>query len=214
MKRSFFALLATFAAVSAHAGSFGGPPPFSNGSPLVTGVDGSYQASARATNVSGIIRFQYASGVQTSSTSQNNWIFFINGQIQRGSTVANIDSNKVDGVMDSLSAGSSTNSNGTIALPVVLLNANNAASGYFRGKMSLNGDFNGSGQLQASPASTNQIIAISQIDAAAAFNPGAIVVTNASYTNAAGTLSNTPFKFRGVRATTTTSSSSSSTSTN
>ncbi len=205
MKRSFLALLATFAAVSAHAGSFGGPAPFSNGSSLVTGVDGSYQASTRGTNVSGIIRFQYSSGVQTSSTTANDWIFFINGQVQRGSTVANINNNKVDGVLDSVTAASTTNSNGSLTLPIIFISANSEASGYFRGKMSGNGDFSGSGELQASPASTSQITAISQD------TNGTIVLTNATYTNAAGTLSNTPFKFRGVRATSTSGTSTNTT---
>ena len=44
-----------------------GPPPFTNGSPLVSGVDGFYQATARGRNLTGVFRFTYANGVQTSS---------------------------------------------------------------------------------------------------------------------------------------------------
>ena len=191
MKRSFFALLATFAAVTANAGSFG-PPPFSNGSPLVTGVDGSYQASARATNLSGIIRFQYTDGVQSSGASANSWIFFVNGVVQRGSTVANINSSKVDGVLDSIAAPASTNSGGAVSLPTVFLNANNSSSGFFRGKMSANGNFSGNGELQPLAASTTQVVAV---DAAGG-------VTTTTYTTTAGTIPNTSFKFKGVRAST------------
>ncbi len=198
MKRSLAALLAVFASVSAQAGSFGGPP-FSNGSPLVTGVDGSYQASARALNVTGIFRFQYSGGAQTSTSTRNNWIFFVNGQIQRGSVVANINSSKVDGILDSVSGLSSTNSSGSISLPIVLLNANNSSSGSFKGKMSGNGDFSGSGQLTPSAALTNQLIGI-------ATNAFGFNVTTATYTNSAGSISNTPFKFKGVRTSTTVTS--------
>jgi len=203
MKRSFAILLATLATATVHAGSFGGPPPFTDGSPLISGVDGTYQASVRAKNVSGVFRFQYSGGSQTESTTKNNWVFFINGLVQRGNVVANITSSKVDGILDSLAASSGTNSNGTISLPIIMLNANNSSSGYFRGKMENNGNINGSGQLQPLPGSTNQVIGISQIASIiGADTPGAIVVTNASFTNIAGSIPITTFKFRGVRTST------------
>ena len=44
-----------------------GPPPFTNGSPLVSGVDGSYQATARGRNLTGVFRFTYSGGRQTSN---------------------------------------------------------------------------------------------------------------------------------------------------
>lgn len=209
MKRSFAILLASLATVTVHAGSFGGPPPFTDGSPLVSGVDGSYQASARAKNVAGVFRFQYSGGTQTSSQSRNNWVFFINGQLQRGSTVANINTSKVDGILDTISAGTATNSNGTVSLPIIMINQNNSSSGYFKGKMLKNGSFNGSGQIMPSPPSTNQVIGISQDSFVVGTTTvlGPITVTNASYTNLPGTISNTPFKFRGVRTTTTVSTS-------
>ena len=60
---SFLVLL--LGVVHVHASA--GPPPFTNGSPLVSGVDGSYQATARGRNLTGVFRFTYANGVQTSS---------------------------------------------------------------------------------------------------------------------------------------------------
>ena len=50
-----------------HVYASAGPPPFTNGSPLVSGVDGSYQATARGRNLTGVFRFTYANVVQTSS---------------------------------------------------------------------------------------------------------------------------------------------------
>jgi len=212
--------LALVASATAQAGSFG-PPPFSNGSPLVSGWDGSYQASARAKNVTGVFRFQYSNGSQTSAAGANSWVFFVNGQVQRGTVTANINESTLDGVLDSLAGGSATNSNGSISLPIVFLNANNSSAGDFRGKMSKNGDFNGQGQLLPAPAATNQIIAISAgglTIGADGFLTGAnvISVTNATYTNIAGSIAPTKFKFKGVRtavAATATASSSSSSST-
>ena len=52
-----FALLA--AAAASQAGSFGGPPPFTDLSPLQSGIDGSYQATMRGTNLTGVMRFAY-----------------------------------------------------------------------------------------------------------------------------------------------------------
>ena len=202
MKLAFASLLAIFAAATAHAGSFGGPPPFSNGSPLVTGVDGSYQATARAENVSGVFRFQYSGGTQTASTTKNSWVFFAGGQVQRGSVTASLDNSSLTGVLDSVAAASSTGTNGSPTLPIVLLNSGNSASGEFRGKMNPNGSFSGSGNIEGSPASTNQIIAIAQQ------TNGAITTTSITYTNDAGNLTPTYFTFRGVRLTTATSSSS------
>jgi hypothetical protein len=50
------------AALNVHASA--GPPPFTNGSPLITGVDGSYQATARGKNLTGVFRFTYVNGSQ------------------------------------------------------------------------------------------------------------------------------------------------------
>ncbi|MDX2080330.1 MAG: hypothetical protein SFU53_06055 [Terrimicrobiaceae bacterium] len=202
------AAIATLASSGAAlAGGFGGPPPFTNGSPLITGVDGSYQATARAKNLTGVFRFQYSGGTQTSSQQQNNWVFFIGGQIQRGSVVANVGNGSVNGVLDSLASGTSTNSNGTISLPIIFLNANNSSSGEFSGRMDMNdpnAHFSGKGKLMPSPGSTNQVIAISQEDVSEGDVTlgGEIQITNAVYTNLAGSIPETVFNFQGVRTST------------
>lgn len=98
----FLPTLALFAlAIStASAGSLFGPPPFSNGSPLPTGVQGSYQASAVGQGITGIIRFAYNSDGNPSALGNNDYIFFVNGTIVTGETDAAIMTNKIYGVLN------------------------------------------------------------------------------------------------------------------
>ena len=96
-----------------------GSPPFTNGSPLVSGVDGKYQATARGKNLTGVFRFTYANGSQTSSPQlptgnsvpdlltdpYNDYVFFVRGQVYRGLVQANINVGSVAGVLDNGAAG-------------------------------------------------------------------------------------------------------------
>ena len=90
-----------------------GPPPFTNGSPLVSGVDGSYQATARGRNLTGVFRFNYAAGRQTSNPQlptgtvaslltdpYNDYVFFVEGRVYRGLVQANINVDSIAGVLD------------------------------------------------------------------------------------------------------------------
>jgi hypothetical protein len=97
-----------------HVYASAGPPPFTNGSPLVSGVDGSYQATARGRNLTGVFRFTYANGVQTSSPQlptgntvsnlltdpYNDYVFFVEGKVYRGLVQANVNVGSVAGVLD------------------------------------------------------------------------------------------------------------------
>ena len=97
-----------------HVYASAGPPPFTNGSPLVSGVDGSYQATARGRNLTGVFRFTYANGVQTSSPQlptgntvpnlltdpYNDYVFFVEGKVYRGLVQANVNVSSVAGVLD------------------------------------------------------------------------------------------------------------------
>jgi len=129
--------LALFAAVSSlHAGGFGGPPPFTNGSPLVSGVDGSYQASATASNTSGVIRFSYNNNNQTSTTAGNSYVIFSEGLTFSGPVVASIAINRITGVLNRNTAQGFTNT---------------ALTGYFNAKISTNSpsySFSGKGFIQ------------------------------------------------------------------
>ncbi len=116
MKFAAASLVLLLAALSAHAGV--GPPPFTNGSPLVSGVDGSYQATARGCNLTGVFRFTYANGSQTSNPQlptgdavpnlltdpYNDYVFFVEGLVYRGLVQANINVGSIAGVFDNGSA--------------------------------------------------------------------------------------------------------------
>ena len=104
MKRSIALLLLVFTAATARAGSFGGPPPFTNGSPLTSGVTGTYQASARGKGISGIIRFSYDSTGNPSTAGLNDYIFFVDGTIVTGSTEASIQTSKIAGILNTPSS--------------------------------------------------------------------------------------------------------------
>ena len=188
-----------------NAGNMFGPAPFRNGSPLVTGIDGTYQATARAENVTGIFRFAYSGGSQTTAASQNSWIFFVNGVVQRGTVVSNIIGSSVNGIFDNSSSVTSSTNN-VITLPYIVLNENNSSSGTFSGNIQLNspsGSFRGSGELQGLPQSVSQVVAIFEGSTTTGNTTTTFVdAVTLDVNNAAGTLPVSSFKFRGVRTST------------
>jgi hypothetical protein len=182
-----------------------GPAPFRNGSPLASGTDGIYQAVATAPNVTGLFSWAISGGVQTSDQQNNRWVFFVDGQLLNGNTVANVSDNKVTGILDSgLATGIPTNEDGTIEPPLAIVIPGNAGSGEFQGKINLKSPtaaFNGSGKIQGTPLRVDQIIYITEIpDAlelvgAATFNP--VIVEPVIIPGS--TLQSTEFDFRGTR---------------
>jgi hypothetical protein len=189
-----------------NAGNMFGPGPFRNGSPLITGVDGRYQATARATNVTGIFRFSYSSGSQTADIAQNSWVFFVNGEIQRGSVTANINESSLDGILDSTAVVSSTDETGATSLPLVIQGGGStAATGNFEGKLDLknpNGSFSGSGLLLPAIAGTNTVIVIAEtaiLDANGNLIGTGVADSSVDIVIPAGTIPQTVFKFSGVR---------------
>jgi len=141
MKRSIASLLALFTVATAHAGSFGGPPPFTNGSPLVSGVQGSYQATARGNGLFGIIRFSYSSTGVPSLTGKNNYVFFVAGTIVTGTTDAAILTTQLTGVLETPSA----------VIPPPSMSYFDSLGGYFAGSFDTKSPyyaFSGSGSLQ------------------------------------------------------------------
>lgn len=115
---SLFATALLFSILSASAGGFGGPGPFRNNSPLPTGTDGTYNASLRGANLSGVFRFTISNGSQGGDlivppavggrvsagtyTRPNTWVAFYQGNVVRGLTDAAIVENKVSGTLDPL----------------------------------------------------------------------------------------------------------------
>ena len=191
---SSFILLAPLVA---NAGNMFGPAPFRDGSPLVTGVDGTYQATARAENLTGIFRFAYSGGSQTANARQNDWIFFVEGEVQRGSVAAAIDGGSISGIFDAAaSINFSTNTNGSLTFPIFLSSQSFASGGSFIGKINLknpSGSFNGNGMLNPAPSqvTTYQII-----------NSNGFVNRVSITNNSDGRNYTNFFKFRGVRTST------------
>lgn len=196
---------------SGFAGSFG-PPPFSNGSPLQSGTDGTYQASMYGTNVSGIIRFAYTGGSQTGGSLANNWVAFVDGQILRGTpdTVIGGDGS-ITGVLDSSSSAANSN-DGTVTLPLIFIVSGSSSAGNFNAKLDFKspfGSFSGKGSLQGATAASQTLYIITTN----LF--GDPIITNASFTNVGGSLPQTDFKVLGMRTSTTvTSAGTNSSSTN
>ncbi len=154
MKIAVSLLLLVFTACMAQAGSFGGPPPFTNGSPLLSGVDGTYQASIRGTNLSGVLKFTYIDGVQTITTTGDNvYVIFYQGQVISGFADVAINDGSVSGVFENATifnatpiVNSTTTGAGTISTTVTPT----SPSGYFNGTIdnnSSNGNFNGDGEF-------------------------------------------------------------------
>jgi len=191
-----------FLPFAANAGNMFGPAPFRNGSPLVSGIDGTYQATARASNITGIFRFAYSGGSQTSVQRQNNWIFFKEGLVIRGTVEAAINQSSLSGILSPPQAASgSTNTNS--AFPIILTSSDSASVGSFNGKLNLkspSGAFSGEGIFQS---------------AADEVTTYTVVNTNANQaipvTNSSGTTFTNNFYFRGVRTSLPSSSSANST---
>lgn len=211
----FFSVIVS--AASVNAGSFGGPPPFTNGSPLPTGTDGKYQAVGTGTNLTGLFAFEISGGTQTSTSANNSWVFFVDGNVLTGGTQANISEGKVAGVLDPSATTNFTNADGTLNGSVAYIVPGNAASGFFKGDINLNSPvaaFSGSGKLTGTPARTDQLVYImdlsnfDSVTLGAGFSPVIISAINIP----GSTFPEAKFDFRGTRLAVGTSSSSSSSS--
>jgi hypothetical protein len=228
MKRLAFLSVLGLGLANLQAGGFGGPPPFTNGSPLSSGTDGTYQIVASATNVTGIISFAISNGIQTSSQNGNSWVFFVDGQILSGQSSVNLSNDKVTGILDAGVSGVPVEDDGTVTLPISIVIPGNAASGTFSGSIDLNSPIaamEGKGLLTGTPARTDQILIITGDENTSfeGFLPDGsfIDITGAVYIPVVipgSSLGDVEFKFRGSRvslsATAANNSSSSSTTTN
>lgn len=210
MKRSIAFLLLAFAAATAHAGSFGGPPPFTNGSPLTTGVNGSYQASARGSNLSGVITFKYSAGVQTAVSTENRWVIFYQGQVFTGTTDAAINDGSIAGVLETATTGPvdrTTTWSSTTATTIPAASADRSTSstlasisnpaGFFSATLNNNsptGTFKGTGVLSG-------IFTTTTTSTATIVDPTTGTSTSDTATTSTQQIS-ASFKVKGVRATT------------
>ncbi len=189
-----FALLAASAA--SHAGSFGGPPPFTNLSPLQSGIDGSYQATARGENLTGIIRFAYQNGVQSAIPSANNYTIFVDGQVVNGGVTAAINGKDLTGILGGQDFTVPTSDRGTSELPLVFIVRGKRANGEFSGRMDLEDRmsvFSGEGSITPAPAETNTVVLIQTNQV----GTGQVLITN--FVIDASAIAPTDFTFQGVR---------------
>jgi hypothetical protein len=200
-----FALLAVTAA--SHAGSFGGPPPFTDMSPLQSGIDGSYQATAQGTNLTGIIRFAYSGGVQSPIATANTYAFFVNGNVVSGGVTASITGKSLAGVLGGQDFSVPTNNSGTSQLPIVFIVRGNRANGQFSGQMNLEDKmsaFQGHGNIAPAPSETNSIVLIQTnngngIVVGDNVNVQSSDVTVTPFIVAGSNITPTDFTFEGVR---------------
>ncbi len=102
MKLLAASLLAIFSVASVQAGSFGGPPPFTNGSPLESGVEGTYQGSMRGKGLSGVMVFAYDDN--GNPVSGASYVIFADGGVYSGSLQANIQNVTLAGVLEAPTA--------------------------------------------------------------------------------------------------------------
>lgn len=180
-----------------------GPGPFRNDSPLVSGIDGTYQATAKAGNLMGVFKFAIRSGVQTETASQNSWIFFIEGNIYKGLTTAAIRGQELSGVLDGI-ANLGTNNN-QATLPLYIFGG--VANGDFDGTISLmnpEANFRGDGTIQTSDTNTVLLTYVGDVvtylggtgsNATFITNTGSIQVRP----NVNDPIGTRTFKFKGIR---------------
>jgi len=197
MKLAAVSLIFLAALGSSYAGSFGGPAPFQNGSPLITGTDGVYSGIASAKNLTGIINFAISEGVQSSSTSSrvNGWSFFVDGEVVSGITTATVSNKKVAGVLDQGATTSSDTGSDTLEVPAVIyIPATSTAYGSFNASMDMSSpvaSWNGSGKINGAPARVDQLIIIDEFG----FSTTVSIPINASG------ISERSFKISGTRVT-------------
>jgi hypothetical protein len=156
-------LLSLAATAVSHAGSFGGPGPWSDQSPLQSGIDGSYQATARGTNLTGVFRFAYENNVQSPNPAANLYSFFVDGQVVTGGVTAAINGKNLAGVLGGQDFSVPTNNSGSTELPLVFIVRGNRANGQFQGQVNFEDPmaaFNGNGKVTPAPVETNTVILI------------------------------------------------------
>jgi len=196
--------------VVALAGSFGGPAPFSDGSPLSSGTDGVYQATARGVNATGVISFAYSGGSQTTFAPQNDWSFFVEGQVVEGATTATISDGNIDGILDGTSVNLNEDAEGQIQFPLVFISAPNTGSGTFTADLDFSdatSQFTGDGVLTPAAPNVTEITIVNTVQGSSniffAGGGGGISATNFTITNGGGNFLPVSFTVRGTRTSTT-----------
>ena len=231
MKVPFAAALLALSVSLTPLASAMGPAPFSGGNPLGSN-DGTYQASARGTNLGGVVRFAVSSGSQslggaplTSDSVQrgsNNWAIFYQGRLYTGLTDAAVMGSDISGVLGAPASNPTaiTNlqtANGTLMItdpktgffPADSLIRGQNLSGFFEATLdqkSPTGNFKGSGELEVTlpPFYTyNYQVPNAPSDSSSEGVPDPSNPAATGY----GHLTSSSFKIRGTRTSTTVATS-------
>jgi len=142
MKTYIVSLLAVFTVATAHAGAFGGPTSLNTSTE--TGAVGTYQATVRGSNLSGILRFAYTANGNPTNTAANPsiYVFFMDGMLVTGTVDAAIMSAKIAGILET----------GTVAVTSPFFFGYEVPGGSFTANIntsSANYFFKGKGDLQS-----------------------------------------------------------------
>jgi hypothetical protein len=174
---------------------------------------------ATGTTLTGLFSWSINNGVQSSDTTNNSWIFFVDGNVMNGSIAANMSDGKISGILDP-NGGSSGNigqnigansTAGSTSAPntttynfvdstasanktAMYIIPGNEAGGYFNGKINLKSPtaaFSGKGQLQGTPARQDILVIINTGKTPASTTPPINIP--------ASTVPDSKFTFRGTR---------------
>jgi hypothetical protein len=169
----------------------------------------------RGNNLSGVIRFTYNDGIQTTSTATlggNAWMIFYEGQVFNGTTFVAINNGSLSGVLDESFdfpvtqnwSDSTSNSNtvpaGTISSSSsssIQVTASSNPAGYFNGTIdnnSPNGAFSGKGEL-------SYVIETDTTDSNSQSNTIDDTASSSSSTSTTTSVVSEKFKVKGVRIT-------------
>lgn len=202
---------------SSFAGGFGGPPPFRNGSPLPTGVNGAYVGAVSGSNMSGVIAFEYTAGVQSGVAARNTWVIFFEGQVYRGVTDVAIADGNISGILGTSTAApvgrtnSSSSSNSTVIVGPPNFNSASTRtqsetlaslvnpSGFFNAKLNKNsptGSFKGNGMLEGVFSTT---ATATTTGSSSGTGIPTVTVTEGPNTTVTTQTISAPFKVNGVR---------------
>jgi hypothetical protein len=140
--------------------------------------------------------------MQPATQRNNGWVFFIDGNVVRGSTVANISNGKIAGILDpngDLSIPQTET--GALQLPYATVLSDSMAQGRFSGKIDLKSPtaaFSGTGMMEGMPARSYQLLFIDepQIIAGVGATPTLDITP---FAIPGSTIPETQFTFRGTR---------------
>jgi hypothetical protein len=147
--------------------------------------------------------------VQPATQRNNGWVFFIDGNVVRGATVANISNGKIAGILDpNGDLNIPRTETGALQLPYATVLSDSMAQGRFSGKIDLKSPtaaFSGTGMMEGMPERSYQLLFINEPIPITGgdFIPPVYYDPNTfrlpEFTITGSTIPETQFTFRGTR---------------